>query len=703
MKRIVKFLTGILMVFILATAGFFAGVINVSAANKAKVEISDVSVTPGGEFELNASFSYAKGVGGYQLKISYDKQQFEFVSGEAVAKASQFDVNAMEDGINIVAVLSEDISSDRAAVFKLKFKAKEKAGVGTYKASCINGELVNASTYENVSYEVKNGTIYVNNAAKGDIDGNGKVNITDAMRVFHYVSGRIKTLGTVSGNTGGSTGTTGNTGNTGNTGSSKIAVTGVSLNKTSLSLTAGGAETLTKTVTPSNATNKNVTWSSSNTDVAVVNTDGKITAKKAGTAVITVKTADGSKTAKCTVTVVNPRVAVTGVAISNKGSVALDINGTYQCKAAVSPSNATNKNVTWSSSDSSVAKVDSTGKVTALKRGVATISVKTADGSKTDTLKIHVYQSNAAIPSGKDTWYIISIASTTNRVMDVYGGKTYNGAKVQLYTLNGGKDSQLWQFHDYRASHGGVAIVPKCNSGSFILDVNRGDSYSTPFKENNLIDLWTLGSDNSASMWEIVLLWNGTYIFKLKNTQWVAGTTSSNVEAQLMLRKFDPFDMTQCWCLEARNVGGSGNTGGNNISMSDVVSKIGKQTDYKYGDSKVMCSVYCMSYVRGYLYKDFSAPTKYWNPSSGAVWSSGGGTWRTGNVLSIAKQYIDKGKPVIIHVNWAPYGTHYVVAYSYSGSGNKLSDFKIVDPWDGNIKSLSAFSLYGDNQIITFE
>lgn len=84
---------------------------------------------------------------------------------------------------------------------------------------------------------------------------------------------------------------------------SKVTVTGVTLNKTNLSLVEGGTETLSATVTPSNATNKNVTWSSSDTSIAKVDSNGKITAVAAGTATITVTTADGNKKATCTVTV----------------------------------------------------------------------------------------------------------------------------------------------------------------------------------------------------------------------------------------------------------------------------------------------------------------------------------------------------------------------------------------------------------------
>jgi uncharacterized protein YjdB len=83
-----------------------------------------------------------------------------------------------------------------------------------------------------------------------------------------------------------------------------IAVTGVSVSPTTLSLKPDATQKLIATITPSNATNKNVTWTSSNTSVAVVAAyGGRITAKAAGTANISVTTADGNKTATCVVTV----------------------------------------------------------------------------------------------------------------------------------------------------------------------------------------------------------------------------------------------------------------------------------------------------------------------------------------------------------------------------------------------------------------
>ena len=353
-----------------------------------------------------------------------------------------------------------------------------------------------------------------------------------------------------------------------------VPVTGVSLNKTSVTINKGSSTTLTATVGPSDASNKNVTWTSSNTAVATVS-GGKVTAVGNGNATITVKTADGGYTVSCTVKVTTK---ATGVTITNKKDLALDCNSlsnhTYQCAVSVSPSNASNKNVNWSSSNTGVATVDSTGKITGVGRGTATITVKTADGGYTDSFTVYVYKSNEDVPPYGTIYYKVSIASTTNRVMDVYNANTYDGAKVQLCSLNN-SDAQLWQFHDYRASHGGIAIVPKCNSGAYILDVNRGgDNYTDAFKENNLIDLWTLGQDNAASMWELIRLWDGTYIFRLTSSDWVAGVTSTAEGAQLMLRKFDVFDTNQRWCLEAVEVSGSSSTSDFDSKLSTFKSTI---------------------------------------------------------------------------------------------------------------------------------
>ena len=148
-------------------------------------------------------------------------------------------------------------------------------------------------------------------------------------------------------------------------------------------------ETLTATLSPANATNKAVKWSSSDPYVAQVNSYGEVRAINAGTATITVTTEDGHKTASCKVTVKASTIAVASVSL-NKSSISLKVGDKETLVATLSPANATNKAVKWSSSDLSVAEVNSNGVVTAKAGGTAIITVTTEDGHKTASCVVSV-------------------------------------------------------------------------------------------------------------------------------------------------------------------------------------------------------------------------------------------------------------------------------------------------------------------------
>ena len=166
-----------------------------------------------------------------------------------------------------------------------------------------------------------------------------------------------------------------------------VSVTGVSLDKTSATIDVGGSITLKATVKPSDATDKSVVWTSSSSKVASVS-NGKVTGVSAGKATITVTTVDGGYKATCEVTVKDSTVSVTGVSLSSKdATVKEDVN--IELKATVTPSNATNKNVSWSSDNASVASV-SNGIVTGKSVGTANITVTTADGGFKATCKVTV-------------------------------------------------------------------------------------------------------------------------------------------------------------------------------------------------------------------------------------------------------------------------------------------------------------------------
>ncbi|MBU3158457.1 carbohydrate binding domain-containing protein [Clostridium frigoris] len=181
-----------------------------------------------------------------------------------------------------------------------------------------------------------------------------------------------------------------------------VSVKKISLDKKiDLQVGTGATKTtqqLVATITPTNATNKNATWTSSNTKVAKVSATGLVTAVKAGSAKITVISADGHKKAKCKVTVktVNATIIpVIGVTLDKTTVSHLPIGTgatkiTQQLVATISPTNATNKNVTWTSSDTSVATVSATGLVTAVKTGSATITATSEDGAKLATSGIIV-------------------------------------------------------------------------------------------------------------------------------------------------------------------------------------------------------------------------------------------------------------------------------------------------------------------------
>ena len=175
-----------------------------------------------------------------------------------------------------------------------------------------------------------------------------------------------------------------------------VDVNDVSLNSNAETLTVDGTFQLTATIAPENATNKNVTWTSSDTNVAEVNASGLVTAKATGTATITVTTVDGAKTATCTITVQAATVAVTGVTL-NSHAETLTVDETFQLSATVAPDNATNTNVTWTSSNSNVAEVSASGLVTANAAGTATITVTTVDGAKTATCTITVQAATVAV------------------------------------------------------------------------------------------------------------------------------------------------------------------------------------------------------------------------------------------------------------------------------------------------------------------
>lgn len=269
---------------------------------------------------------------------------------------------------------------------------------------------------------------------------NGRKAETDTTTVIKSKSAPQRNIGsfgdgdqsgpTTDGDTGGtfvdsdqSSPTTGNTGGFGDTDmggtipfNEATPATDITLNKTSHSFNAANQTvTLTATVTPTNATNKNVTWTSSNTAVATVSNTGVVTAVADGTATITATTADGTNlSATCTVTVSIP-VPATGITLNKTSHSFNAANQTVTLTATVTPANATNKDVTWTSSNTAVATVSSAGVVTAVAYGTATITATTADGTSiTATCQVTFNQCYTAYLQNVESGLFLTAANEWN-------------------------------------------------------------------------------------------------------------------------------------------------------------------------------------------------------------------------------------------------------------------------------------------------
>lgn len=189
-----------------------------------------------------------------------------------------------------------------------------------------------------------------------------------------------------------------------------VAVTGVAISKESLSMNIGGTYTLLATISPAKATNKKVTWSSSNEDVVSVD-GGVVTALALGEARITVTTEDGGFTAHCDIEVIEEVIHADGVSL-NYDEYAMKVGGSVTLVETISPYNATNHNVTWESSDPEVVSVTN-GTIKGLAAGSATITVTTEDGGYTATCAVTVTaktDDDGYDPAGRDDVIMITEA-----------------------------------------------------------------------------------------------------------------------------------------------------------------------------------------------------------------------------------------------------------------------------------------------------
>ena len=159
-----------------------------------------------------------------------------------------------------------------------------------------------------------------------------------------------------------------------------VEVDSIKLNNSSYSMHIGDTKVLVATISPSDATNKNVTWISSDNSIATVSNTGVVTGIKAGTVTITA-TSNNGKSATCAFTITPKIIDVISISL-NKTEASIIAGSTVSLTPTVSPSEATNKKVTWTSSDNSIATVSNTGVVTGIKAGTVTITAASNNDKK---------------------------------------------------------------------------------------------------------------------------------------------------------------------------------------------------------------------------------------------------------------------------------------------------------------------------------
>ena len=246
-----------------------------------------------------------------------------------------------------------------------------------------------------------------------------------------------------------------------------IPVTAIALNKSTAIIGIGDSETLTINYTPADAnTGKAVAWISSNTSIATVDNSGKVTGVAVGTATITAtSTTDASITASCAVTV--QAVAVTGVSI-NPTSANLQIGGSTDLTYTILPANATDKSVSWSSSNTAVANVNNNGHVSAVAAGTATITVTTTDGNKTATCSVTVTAGPPVPPT-----------SLTTHVPEVYEAKDIAGGYNTPLTVVGGREYEVFYINRDNSSNLTIATSNVDKAGNICDDSGTSNTART--------------------------------------------------------------------------------------------------------------------------------------------------------------------------------------------------------------------------------
>ncbi len=308
-----------------------------------------------------------------------------------------------------------------------------------------------------------------------------------------------------------------------------VSVTGVTL-PSSRTVNLGSTTTLTATISPEDATNKSVVWTSSDSSIATVDNNGMVTGVRAGTAVITVTTVDGNHTASCTVTV--KTVAVTSISIYPTAFTMSSGGTQFTLTPSVSPSNATDPSLSWSSSNTAVATVSSSGTITSVSPGTATITIASVSNpsiTKTCTVTVKARTSGTA-PSGAVNlglttyWATCNLGASNESSYGSYyswaalsaGGTSFSWSNCRYYT---GTKKDYEQFSKYvlSSSCGTVDNLSILDSSDDTARAILGSGWRMPtieeFYELQRFCTWTSDSVNGQAGVRATSKINGNSIF----------------------------------------------------------------------------------------------------------------------------------------------------------------------------------------------
>lgn len=333
MKRFLKYISA------LCVCAFLLGTAAVFAsAASVKYTAGSVSGSQGSTVTVNVTLSGGVELWGSSVSLSYNSSELQYVSSSRGALVSTGSLNHSGSKVSFAGMLNTASAKKGGTVFSVKFKILKSSGSSTLTVTPGTGK-------DNCDYD---------GYAVSATGVSGKVTVT-------------------------------------------VPVTGITLNKSSATLKKGETVRLSATVSPSNATNKSVTYSTSNSKVATVSSSGLVTAKGGGTATITAKS--GSKTATFKVTVT---VAQTGLAASSSTSQIIELGASKRLYVSKVPSDATDSHtVSWTSADTSVATVSSNGTVTGKALGQTTVTAKA--NNWTVTFKITVAEDVPESSTGEET------------------------------------------------------------------------------------------------------------------------------------------------------------------------------------------------------------------------------------------------------------------------------------------------------------